>query len=190
MKTKEDDLYDSVYQLEVDLAKLAQYGRRETLQIRGIPNSIKQGDLEKYCINMLDKIGVKVCPADVVACHRLYQRDKSKPADTVIRFVNRKNVFRARKNQFKLRDVGFTNLRFLDNLCPYYRKLLNECSKYKSKGKINSYWTYNGKVFVKKHEDDPRGQPLFHIDELDGFIDDSVINDDSVEKNNIKVVNI
>ena len=169
-----EEICNSIYQLEVDLHKLAQYGRRETLQIKGIPNSVKIKDLEPYVINLLNKIGLADLESyDVVACHRLYKSYDKRPADVVIRFVNRKDVFKAHKNKWKLRSMSqFKNIRFVENLCPYYRKMLNECSKFKSEGKINSYWTYNGKLFIKKEEDDERGTAIFHVDELDGFVND------------------
>ena len=63
------------------------------------------------------------------------------------------------------------NIRFVDNLCPYYKRLFLECGKYKKEGKLNSYWTFNGKIFVKKDDNDSFGIPMFHIDELEGYID-------------------
>ena len=108
-----DSLADSVYDLEKDLHKLAQYGRRQNLQISGIKKNIgsrKIEDLEFYVVNLLNLIGVHVTKEDIIGCHRLYQKDPSKPADTIVRFVNRKNVVKARKNAFKMKSMALLNI--------------------------------------------------------------------------------
>ena len=100
LKDEKEGLADQVYDLEMELYKLAQYGRKENLQIRGIPSQITQKDLEGYVINLLDKVGVRVESYQIAACHRLYQKNKKYPADTIIRFVNRKDAVKAKKNGF------------------------------------------------------------------------------------------
>ena len=183
---EKDEILDSIYNLESDLYKLAQYGRRENLQIQGVKNNIKQNDLEAYVIQTLDKIGVKVKSFDIAGCHRLYQKDKSKPPDVIVRFVNRKIVIKCRKNQYRLRELnGLKHLRFLDNLCPYYKKILAECGKLRREYKIAKYWTFNGTIYVKKYEEEEKGVKIFHIDELIGLAEgDDAANEQVIHNNN------
>ena len=93
-----DDLQDRMYYLEVDMAKLEQYTRRENLQIRGIPSNINQSNLEAYVIDILGQIGVKVQSYHIAACHRLYNKNKKYPADTIVRFINRNDCLKAYMN--------------------------------------------------------------------------------------------
>ena len=49
-----------------------QYNRRESIEIHGIPEKIENKDLESYCLDVLEDIGVReVSSHDVHACHRL-----------------------------------------------------------------------------------------------------------------------
>ena len=196
---EKDDLADAIYELEVNLYQLAQYGRRENLQIQGIPNTVKQNDLQRFVLNILDKIGVKVPENDVVGCHRLFQKDKKKPADTIIRFLHRDMVIKACTNFYKIRgmqDGMLQNIRFVDNLCPYYKKILAECGRLKRENKLSSYWSFNGIIHVKLNEKDNYGEPIYHMDELYGHTDASFYekNSSDSEKNvnlkNIKSVKI
>ena len=74
----------------------------------------------------------------------------------------------------------------MDNLCPVYKKMLAECNKLKQEGKLHSFWTFNGTVFVKKEEGDKYGTALYHIDEVLGFPEaESDSNDLSKNSKNI-----
>ena len=42
-----DSLQKRVVELESDLARLDQYGRRENIEIAGVPNKVSDKDLEK-----------------------------------------------------------------------------------------------------------------------------------------------
>ena len=167
-----EELDDYIYDLEVDLTKLQQYGRKENLTIQGIPNSVGPKDLEKYVVDFIRGIGVDFQHYDIAACHRLYQPKKHLVPDTIIRFINRKKVFQIHKNKYKLSDKPQTkNIKILENLCPKYKKLYSECLKYIKEGTINSAWFYNTKLHVcfRKNEDPI---VIYHTDELKGFIDE------------------
>ena len=55
-----DGLFDKCYQLDCQLTSLNQYSRRNNLEIQGIPERIKQCDLENHVIETFIKIGIKV----------------------------------------------------------------------------------------------------------------------------------
>ena len=70
-----------------------QYSRRENLIILGIPNSIRQQNLESEVLNILRVFGLKkIASYDIVACHRLKGKNDKYPARSIIRFTNRKLV--------------------------------------------------------------------------------------------------
>jgi len=186
IKSCNDKMADSIFDLEVSLAKLAQYGRRENLQIQGIPMKVQQKDLEKYVIDLLSMIDVNVSSYNIVAWHRLYQYRNDKPADMIIRFVNRKDVVRCRKKQYKLKSIDIKGIQFVDNLCPEYRKLLSECNKLKRDGKISACWSYNGNIFVNLFELNARGTAIYHKDELYGMLDSEIESEHEYENENVE----
>ena len=54
------------------LNKLDQYNRRENIEIDGIPDSVRNDELEAVVINILRRIGVHHLEEwEIVACHRL-----------------------------------------------------------------------------------------------------------------------
>ena len=62
----------------------AQFSHRECLEIVGIPESVKNEDLESKVCEIVDKIGVTITKTDLEACHRL------KGNKTIIKFSRRK----------------------------------------------------------------------------------------------------
>ena len=74
-----DEMADAIYELESDLGKLAQYGRKQNLQIRGISKNVSQKDLENYVINLFEKMGIKLDSYDIAIVYT-NQKDKSRPS--------------------------------------------------------------------------------------------------------------
>ena len=172
LHTSNDELYDSLYELEVKITKLSQYSRKENITIIGIPSNIKQNDLERHVVKVINGIGVNIEHYDIAACHRLYQPKKNFPPDTIVRFVNRKKVYQIHKNKFKLNNKPQTRtLRIVENLCPEYKKMYTECQKFIREEKIGNCWMHNGKLNVSINDnEDPI--TIYHIDELIGYLDD------------------
>ena len=60
-----------VISLESRHNMLEQYGRRNNLEITGIPDSVPQRDLENKVVDILNAIGVNVSNDDFEDCHRI-----------------------------------------------------------------------------------------------------------------------
>ena len=58
-----------VISLEENSNSLEQYGRRNNLEITGIPDDVFDQNLEEKVIEILDKIDVNVYRKDMEACH-------------------------------------------------------------------------------------------------------------------------
>ena len=72
LDNKVKELETKIEKLERDFNQLAQYNRRESIEITGLPDSILQKDLENVCINLLRRIGVNNLESfEISACHRL-----------------------------------------------------------------------------------------------------------------------
>ena len=102
----------------------AQYSRRETVEVIGIPLSIRDQDLEGKVRNIFEEIGANTDERDMQACHRYREKDR-----TILKFVNRKdftNILRVKKNlkhldPSKLSFSEGTKIFINESLCPYYR---------------------------------------------------------------------
>ena len=98
LRSKIGNLEKKVISLEGNGNLLEQYGRRNNLEITGIPDEIKDEDLEEKVIEILNKIDVNVSTKDIEACHRIGKsRENSKK--TIIQFVNRKYAKKALLNK-------------------------------------------------------------------------------------------
>ena len=80
-----------ITELEREHYKTAQYYRRDTVEISGIPSSVKQDDLEDEVIRIYEAAGVRVDgqaldKLQIAACHFIGKK-KNK---TIVKFVNRK----------------------------------------------------------------------------------------------------
>ena len=93
-----DEQLAYIYSLEKDLSRLDQYGRRENIEIMGIPSNIKDDELEREVIKILQKIGLyHLDHYGIVACHRVGKHDFQGNRNTIVRFLNRKDAIQALK---------------------------------------------------------------------------------------------
>ena len=164
------DLWDKIYHMDKDLSQFQQYGRRENIEISGIPESVHANFLEDTVINILRRIGVhNLKPDEIIGCHRLKKINKDKPANVIVRFLNRKRAHQCLRNRPNLRwNSEFPNLFIVENLCPKYRSIFDACNELKKKGKISHVWSYNGTVHFKTSNNlKDRGIKIFHISDLD-----------------------
>ena len=135
-----------------------QYDRRESLELQGIPEKIKDEDLESCCKDILEGIGCgTIQSSQITACHRL--KNKSK---TIIRFINRKHANLALHNRKKLRTLNIERHGFPPNTKIYINESLCRPMQFlhykvrlaaKSK-KIDSYNLWKGKLTTKFTADD------------------------------------
>ena len=117
-------LVESVVATECQYWKNAQYFRRDTLEVVGIPTSIRDNDLEQNILDVFQEIGVNICDRNIQGCHRLTDKDR-----TIAKFTNRKDCLRILrvKRQLKGLDPATVDLPeetkiFVNaSLCPYYR---------------------------------------------------------------------
>ena len=135
-----DDHSECIFSLEQNVSRLDQYGRRENIEIAGIPEFISDKELESKVLLILKKIGLMhIRHYDIVACHRLGKKRRSECRNTIVRFVNRKDALSCLKlgNRLGLcSELGFNNLRILENLCPSYRSIFEQLTELKENGKI------------------------------------------------------
>ena len=129
MKNVNTKLEERIISLEKNQAKSEQYGRRNNIELSGIPNDIPENNLEKVVVDTYHDSGLEIEPKDIEGCHRLpvsrYSRDSNKRV--IIKFVNRKHpeVLLRNKKTISSKDFSHLNVHgkvFVSvSLCPYYR---------------------------------------------------------------------
>lgn len=167
------DLND-IIKLEREKNEMQQYIRRNNVEIVGIPDSVKQCDLESKVIEIGKAVNIEICPKEIEACHRLYQsRNQHGPKRTIVRFVNRKlaeNLIKKGK-EFKRRDVfekaNLTEKIYINNnLCSYYRFLWGKVKCLYNEKAIDSFWVFNGIINVRLNGDNGEVFKVTHLDDL------------------------
>ena len=91
LREKVSQLDKKIISLESRHNMLKQYGRRNNLEIAGIPNSVPQKDLESKVVNIVSAIGFNVSKDDFKDCHRI-GKSRGNSKKTIVRFTNRKIV--------------------------------------------------------------------------------------------------
>ena len=145
--------------MDCRVIQLDQYSRRENLIISGIPDNIKQQDLERAVIDIVKSIGLSTLSSyEITACHRLKKNKKDNfPAKTIVRFTNRKIVDFCLTHRDRLLEVKSylkMNLRFFENLCTANEVILKECFHLKKDDMLYDYFIRNGYVKIIKKEGD------------------------------------
>ena len=99
----------------------AQYSRRECLELVGIPQSVKDDNLEEVVTQIVNKVGINITERDMQAVHRI-----GKEVRTIIKFANRKDCQALLKvkrdlNKLTMEDFGFEEKNKIyvnESLCP------------------------------------------------------------------------
>ena len=107
---------------------------------------------------------MEVTASDIEAFHRLPQntRNRDKPATTIVRFINRKNVRKLienRKNEVNFENLGLPQrkkLYFNENLCPYFHSIWVKCRLLKRAGLVKYVWTANGIPKIRRDDNSPQ----------------------------------
>ena len=99
-----NELIDQVTRLERKCWENEQYSRREWIEISGIPQNIKQTDLEKTVLNVFHEIVALVDPQNMETCHRLKSDDNGQSNKIIVKVSKRKAMVRVltKKSPWKM----------------------------------------------------------------------------------------
>ena len=90
---------DRVIELEKNALNTAHYVRREIIEIRPVPGSISDQNLEEQVCKALSLTGIKVKDKDLHACHRMKRRGR-----VILKFKDRKLRYQVMANRKKLME--------------------------------------------------------------------------------------
>ena len=145
---------------------LEQYGRRQNLEIVGVP--LKEGEnANEIAIEVAKMLNVSLTPDQISTSRRLQTRPKStnsEPAASppiIVRFLsrdvlnqlyaNRKLARTASLQEFSLQ--GAMNVYINENLTQSRKKLFWHAKQKAIASNFKFYWTVNGNVYVRKSSD-------------------------------------
>ena len=156
--------------LETDFNQHSQYGRRECIEVSGVPTTITQDILEETMITMFQRMGVQnICSYDIVACHRIKKKLPNEQFPRVIiRFMNRKRAwecFALRKNLQQQTQYYYPDTYIHNSLCHRYTKIHQKCYQMKAEGEIEHFWIYNSEIYIKRTRNSQQ-EKILHISQL------------------------
>lgn len=149
---------------------LEQYGRRECVEIRGVPVPFdpKSEDTNAVVKSVGNLMGITVTDNDISVSHRMPQSKRYKgkqrgPSAIIAKFTRRvikDKFYRARSilHDKSTLDLGFTDrnsIYITESLTENNRELFNDCLKAKKDLKFNFVWTRNGRIFMRHDKDSP-----------------------------------
>ena len=168
-KQESDRLYE-------ELDSLEQYTRKNSLEIRGIPDNAYP-NTEVAIIKVAEALNITIEPEDIEISHKLKHG-----RGIVVKFCNHKIKSKLYKERTKLKDVRISDIfpgypcygqqqqRIFINesLTAYRRGILSEANKRRRDGVLVSVWTLDGKIFAKAS---PDGSPIriFSEEQLDNL---------------------
>ena len=160
---------------EKQLDELEQYGRRQNLEIHGIP-LVDNEDTNKIVQNVAKALNVQLNKSDISTSHRLlnssvtnHQLPKhhdqppvvraNQPPPIIVRFCNRDKRNEMFNKRSKLKSVSnmispkphheFLVMR--ENLTKSRKSLFNEATKVKNALRYQFLWTWRGQILLRKN---------------------------------------
>lgn len=195
LRKKVNDLEKKVYSAEENINSLEQYGRRNNIEISGIPENIEDHKLEETVVEVLNKIDLNVSNNDIEACHRLGKL-KDKPRKTIVRFINRKFAKKSLLNRKNLKHVDTSSLNidnrkvFInENLTRANSKIAFHARNLKRNSQIERCYTKDGMVHIASPDlQNGRVIKVLHLNALMEFFPEFDFGDDGrVEDPNVSI---
>lgn len=165
IKQLENDISDT----KMDVNNLEQYGRREMLEIFGVPREHDE-NTDEIVKKIADKIKV---PIDINNDIEISHRTSLKPkAPIIIKFNNRRkrNTFYLQGRKIKLKSSMFVKQEqdsaiFINESLTFYNKDIFKKTKEKLKDKYKYIWLKNGITLIKR-DDKSRVEKVLSLDDL------------------------
>ena len=174
IRNDNDDIFNSIHEIEKKITRSNQYSRRENIEIMNIPEDIPQSRLEISILDILHEMGMKISSYDIAAVHRVGKKRGKRPRNVIICFMSRKDsifILNQRINfERSARNLQYNGLRVISNLCPENKEIFNKCFKLKKQNVIKYVGTHiNGSVYIQL----PGDEEFIFIDHYDDI--DSVM---------------
>ena len=164
--------------LSREVHRNGQYLRKDTIEVHGVEESITDQDLESKICALLSMSGESVTPDDLHGCHRLKVK-----THVICKFKCRKRKHLVITNRRKVQDspsnknrkeekakhdmrlgIGFGRVWLNESLSNHYGSMLWRCRMLHKQSIIDSFWFFNGRLYVKVIEN---GRKIEVVDDDD-----------------------
>ncbi|XP_062608448.1 uncharacterized protein LOC134270265 [Saccostrea cucullata] len=185
-------LRKEVSELTSRLDEMEQYSRRNCLKITGIPEE-KGENTDKLVLNVVNSLILKdntekITVKDISRSHRVgkYSPGPNKPRDIIAKFVSYREKARVYGNKRNLKSYNHnpskqTGPIYVNEALTSRRaELYGKTRELVKKKKVDSCWTYDGRIYVKLRGQKGKKIPINTVDNLDCFYeeeDDAIHNE-------------
>lgn len=178
LKHEKDELYCQVDELTVGLDELEQYGRRNSLRFHNVPLASSQLDATDAIIVKIvndnfrrEETNVTICEDDINRSHIIGKINRAGKAQLICRFRN----WKIKNKIYKAKSVLKNNpnkIFITEDLTKPRQELIQRLGQLRKSGDISSFWTMDGRVFVKESDFSPKTLISSHedIDQFDHSI--------------------
>ena len=144
--------------MKLNINNLEQYGRRNSLRFNNltIDTSHKEEDMIHGVVrfindNMMSN-GEKINDQDVERCHPIGRKIRGRTPQVIVKFSSYKTKTKMFANKTKLK--GHSDRTFVtEDLTNLNHGVVKSLLELRKSRKINSFWTSNGKILVKKTQE-------------------------------------
>jgi small-conductance mechanosensitive channel len=150
------DLQKEIWGLEEALDDLEQYGRRNSLRFHNCPVSNQQHGIDTDAIVMdlcKSKMNIDLTDEDISRSHQIGKPNKSGNIQIICKFKNWKIKNKVYTEKKKMKN---TSIFVTEDLTNYRQEIIHELSKAKRAEKLHSFWTNDGRIFVKWRDRGPK----------------------------------
>lgn len=154
-----DALYQKIADLEYRLENQEQYSRRTSLRFHNVPVPIGDDGKIAHPVNtdqlILDicnqKMKLNIQLQDIGRTHVIGKVRNGK-SQVIVRFISYRTRHLVYSNKKALKNDS--NGTFIsENLTQFRTSLVKRIAKLKNDNQIEAYWTFDGRIFVKRTED-------------------------------------
>ena len=172
-RKKLKDEQDDTSRMWVELDELEQYSRKSSLEIYGIPESAYVST-DEAVLKLARALDVEIASTDIDISRKIKRKGKT---CIIAKFISHKTKTNVYKKRTKLKNIGlkdifpsFSNttsaaesspIFINESLTAYRQGLVARAAKMRQDSAIHSFWTIDGKVFVKTS---PEGSPTRIVD--------------------------
>ena len=167
LSSDNDKLKSDIGYLTAKIEDLEQYGRRTSLRFHNVPMS--DADLprtDKIVTDIINnKIGITSISEDDINRSHIIGDITNGKGQIICRFRNWKikNMVYQNKKALKGNQDGIF---VTEDLTRFRQKIISKLNKLKKTKHIDSFWTSDGRIFLKEHPDDEK----FYVKELDDVV--------------------
>ena len=167
-------LYNKVSELEIRIESQEQHSRRTSLRFHNIQVPVDERgkivqpiDTDKLILQVCNtKLGLDINTNDIGRSH-VIGKVKNGKSQVIVRFLSYRIRNRVYANKKALKGDP-DGIFITENLTKYMIGLVHKLSQLKHSKQIYTYWTFDGRIYVKKSETS-RKQAVNNFDDIKNF---------------------